>query len=212
MRKYTVAVRTTHRWILYLIALVGAFAALTWSGKQDGERSAAVAVPAPAAVPAPREERATQTATGLPSEIQLDNLSLARRLPAPRGEEPFPARTRAPRVAPAAAAPAPAAPASQPLPEAPPLPFTYGGKVTAGSTTLTVLSRQDRIYFVRVGDVLDGIYRVEAIGERRLVLQYLPLGIAQVLPVPESSAPPSPQQFVGVAGPVLVPWHPDHDE
>ena len=69
-----------------------------------------------------------------------------------------------------------------PPPQAPPLPFTYLGKMIDGEQTTVFLTRQDRNYVVRLGDTLDGSYRVEKIEEDRVALTYLPLGTEQTLP------------------------------
>jgi hypothetical protein len=56
------------------------------------------------------------------------------------------------------------------------------------------LVASDRNYVARLGDTLDGRYRVEDIAEDGLALTYLPLGTKQVLqfaatPGPASAAP-----------------------
>ena len=43
------------------------------------------------------------------------------------------------------------------------------------------LSRGDNTYIARVGDTLDGKYRVERVDERMVVFRYLPLGQRQQL-------------------------------
>jgi hypothetical protein len=68
-----------------------------------------------------------------------------------------------------------------PPPQAPPLPFTYLGKMIDGETTTVFLASQDRNFVVRRGDTLDGSYRVEAIEEGGMALTYLPLGARQTL-------------------------------
>jgi hypothetical protein len=74
---------------------------------------------------------------------------------------------------------------------APPLPFSYIGKVTQDGRTTVFLSRDQFSYAARVGENLDSEYRVDAIEENRVVLTYLPLGTQRVLPfaaTPESLA------------------------
>lgn len=68
-----------------------------------------------------------------------------------------------------------------PPPQAPPLPFTYLGRIRSGETTTVFLARQNRESVARAGNILDGTYRVEKIDEDRLVLVYLPLGTQQTL-------------------------------
>jgi hypothetical protein len=68
-----------------------------------------------------------------------------------------------------------------PEPRAPPLPFTYLGRIRSGGATTVFLARQNRESVARVGDILDDTYRVERIDETRMVLVYLPLGTQQIL-------------------------------
>jgi hypothetical protein len=47
--------------------------------------------------------------------------------------------------------------------------------------TIVFLNAADRSYAVRIGDVLDGRYKVDDIKERTMVLTYLPLQQQQML-------------------------------
>lgn len=110
---------------------------------------------------------------------QLRSAGQAQRtLPAPTHDRWEP---RAP--APAARAPATVKSASVTAgPErAPPMPFTYVGKGRDERGRFAVLGREDRIYVMRVGDVLERRYRLEVIGEDRLLMTYLPLGTREIL-------------------------------
>jgi len=85
---------------------------------------------------------------------------------------------------PVVAAPPPPPP---PPPSAPPLPFTYMGKVTDDpAQPMFFLVKAGKLYNVKVGDVIDGTYRVESIAGSSLRLIYLPLDIAQLLPMGDS--------------------------
>jgi len=83
------------------------------------------------------------------------------------------------------------APASAPAPrrrderaaQAPPLPFSYLGKVIEDGATTIVLHADGRTYKVRRPGPLDARYLVESIFDDRIVIRYLPLGIAEVLPL-----------------------------
>ncbi len=71
-----------------------------------------------------------------------------------------------------------------PKPEAPPLPFTYTGKlVEEGKPTLVFLTKQNDNYVVRAGDVLENAYRVEEVGSETMTLSYLPLNVRQTLSI-----------------------------
>jgi hypothetical protein len=99
----------------------------------------------------------------------------------PRATSP-PPRSPAPVVA-----AKPAARPAPPPPTAPPLPFKYMGMVRddPGQPTF-FLVKGDELYNVRVGEVIDGMYRIDSIAGSSLRLVYLPLDIAQILPMGDS--------------------------
>lgn len=66
-------------------------------------------------------------------------------------------------------------------PAPPPLPFTYLGTVQDGGHTVVFLAREQRLYTVRKGEVIDGQYRLEDESRGRIVLVYLPLNTRQTL-------------------------------
>jgi hypothetical protein len=68
-----------------------------------------------------------------------------------------------------------------PPPSAPPLPFTYMGKLIEDGQMTVFLTKQDRNYVVKVGDTIDGTYKVEEVSARMMTLTYLPLKIKQTL-------------------------------
>jgi hypothetical protein len=71
-----------------------------------------------------------------------------------------------------------------PVPTAPPLPYTYMGSwLRDGGQPVFFLTRNDRIYDVKVGDTLDGLYRFEGLSGNALVFTYVPLKIRQTLSV-----------------------------
>jgi hypothetical protein len=117
--------------------------------------------------------------------VRLDLLE--RRAAASPAGDPFEARSWEPRLV---AAPRNLPP---PPPQAPPVPFTYLGKMIDGEKMTVFLARQDRNYVVRPGDTLDGAYRVEAIEEEGLALTYLPLGTRQTLAFGATPAVLSPK-------------------
>lgn len=69
----------------------------------------------------------------------------------------------------------------EPPPAAPPLPFTYFGRMSEAGGITVFLNGAGRNHAVRVGDVLDERYRIEAIDESELVVTYLPLQQRQTL-------------------------------
>jgi hypothetical protein len=68
-----------------------------------------------------------------------------------------------------------------PPPMAPPLPYVYMGKSVAHGQVSVFLTRNDKPYVARQGDVLDGQYRIDAINPPILELTYLPLEQKQML-------------------------------
>jgi hypothetical protein len=59
---------------------------------------------------------------------------------------------------------------------APPVPYRFAGKVLNGGVEEILITKGDAVFAVKVGDTLDGTYRVAAIGVERIELIYLPLG------------------------------------
>lgn len=80
---------------------------------------------------------------------------------------------------------APTAPAKAQVTAAalPPLPFKFAGMVAQGGSEQLLLARDDRVFPVTQGEILDGGYRVESISDDEIVLLYLPLNARQSVPV-----------------------------
>ena len=70
-----------------------------------------------------------------------------------------------------------------PAPVAPPMPYRVAGQVVHEGPPRVVLAREDRVFFVREGDVLEGGYRVESIKSDAVTLVYMPLDERQTLAV-----------------------------
>lgn len=66
-------------------------------------------------------------------------------------------------------------------PTAPPLPFIYMGKLAENGNISVFLTRDDKPYVVHIGDVIDGLYRIDAIHSTLLEMTYLPLSQKQTL-------------------------------
>ena len=78
---------------------------------------------------------------------------------------------------------APAAAAVPVAPSAPPMPYRVAGRVVHEGGAHVVLAKGDRVLTVREGDTLDDGYRVETISAQGVTLVYIPLELAQQLPV-----------------------------
>lgn len=72
-------------------------------------------------------------------------------------------------------------PPPPPPPVAPPVPFTFYGKVLGDGGVQAVLQQGEETIVAKVGDVVQTDYRVDAIEGDRLNLTYLPLKQKQVL-------------------------------
>jgi hypothetical protein len=68
-----------------------------------------------------------------------------------------------------------------PPPQAPPLPFTYIGKMLEDGKVVVFLTSGQRNYTVRSGDKLDDTYQVDDIKPTTMLLTYLPLNVQQSL-------------------------------
>lgn len=80
--------------------------------------------------------------------------------------------------------PPPQAAAAPPVPTAPPLPFSYMGSYRPdGAQTVFFLTQKDRVYEVKLGDVLDDTYSVDALTAGQLMFTYKPLNVQQGLAV-----------------------------
>lgn len=132
--------------------------------------------PAPAAI-AQAQPPARARPTG--AELDLERIKRSAKeetipeLFAPRGWEADSARR--------AAKPRPGPP---PAPTAPPLPFSYLGKLIDGERTVVFLARGERTYSVEPGTQVDEIYRLEQARPAELTFTYLPLGTRQALAIP----------------------------
>ena len=70
-----------------------------------------------------------------------------------------------------------------PPPSAPPLPFTYMGKLMSEGDLAVFLVHGERNLIVHEGDTIDSLYRVERIAESDITLLFLPLNQRQTLAI-----------------------------
>jgi len=139
-------------------------------------------------VQAPVSQARSAVHATLAPEIDLSKLTRAKSRPtslqlfAPRS---FYTPPRPPPVPPVVVAKP--APPPLPPPSAPPLPFRYMGRMTDDLTRpVFFLVKGDQLYNVKVGDVIEATYRIDSVAGSSLRLIYLPLDIAQLLPMGES--------------------------
>jgi hypothetical protein len=167
---------------LTIAALAVTLGAVYWASRLDGSEETVEVVadsrPRSAASDTPRTSHGS-------GELDLERL---RRGPsadpsvdpfALRNFRPAPPAVKRPIALPASEV----APPPPPPPQAPPLPFSYMGKLAEGESTTVFLSMGDRNLVVRPGDVIDNNYRVEEVTDAAVVLTYLPLTVQQSLPI-----------------------------
>jgi hypothetical protein len=79
--------------------------------------------------------------------------------------------------------PAPSPPPPE-RPTVPPLPFMFAGKMQEDDgAPVFYLVRGDQSFSVKIGETFDKVYRLTAVEDGNLVIQYLPLSAKQLLPV-----------------------------
>lgn len=142
-----------------------------WGGKVENSASA-VAASQPAVRADRRESKDTRnTAVPVPG-LRLELLS--RQPMKIRSEEMFAGKSWY-------VPPPPPPPAPPPLPTPPSLPFIYLGKLLEGDKSTVFLTKLNRNYSVKPGDVIEDTYRVEDVTAGVMTLTYMPLNMKQTL-------------------------------
>ena len=170
------------RWILLGGLLAATLAAAAWVGDRAASDPELVAASEADSNAAPSRSSRDDAATRPPQlnleKLRSRELGTASRDPfavrKPRMQKPGPP-VQAPPPAQVVAAPPP------PPPSAPPLPFTYMGKLVEGDDVVVFLSQGERNLVARQGETIDSIYRVERIAEGAITLTYLPLDQRQTI-------------------------------
>ena len=165
--------RPMFRWMLggaIVLVLVDTWFAEPHDNLPSGRRGEQAAADTPVATPIPMPK------------VDLDRL--AQRVQTDSEADLFNARSWEALAADEGRRSAP--PPPPPPPQAPPLPFTFMGKLIDGEQVVVFLTNGARNWVVRAGDTIDGVYRVDAIGDERMRLTYLALDIPQELAVGES--------------------------
>ena len=175
------AVSNKLRRILIAGSLVCTLAAVGWVNEQDqvataqADPHASLAVSKPQPEPKMPDNRQPDSTGGL---IQLEKL---KRLP-PEAEAEDIFKRKSWYVP-----PPPPKPMPPPPPMAPPLPFSYIGKLIDGEKVTVFLARQDRNYAVKQGEIIDGTYRVEEVKPPMMTLLYIPLNQKQSMQIGEAN-------------------------
>ena len=175
------------RWLVLGGLLTATLAAAAWVHDRDDEDSAQLAqavtprddVRQESAVRARAPERSAQSSV---PQVRLDKLD--ERNIGEASKDPFAVprpkvKKRArPKPAPVVVVRTPPPP---PPPSAPPLPFTYMGKLVEGDEVSVFLTHGSRNLVVHAGDTIDSKYRVDHIADSTMTLTYLPLDQQQTL-------------------------------
>jgi len=164
-----------NRWTLGALLLASVVAAV-WVHEAESDarpESATVEVVAP-------RHRAAAPRSGAP-RVNLEKLESTpmKEMSFDPFTPPVPPKPKTPPVVAAAPAPPPPAPA----PVAPPLPFTYFGRLAVDDDRAVFLSSGERNLIVRPGEVIDGTYRVDSVSDAQIVFTYLPLNLSQQLAI-----------------------------
>lgn len=166
-------IRVKRRWIFLGLMLCVTLAAAAWVGRGEGGNDEEIMAPQNGNTNA-RAAFKKQGSEELP-KLELDklkrgavdkieqNLFVAKSWYVP----PPPVKVQAPAT-----------------PTAPPMPFTYMGKLQEESGRLIIyLVKGEQTYSVSPGDVIDDTYRIDGIQGGQIVMTYLPLTVKQTLPI-----------------------------
>ena len=161
--------------LIVVVSLLGTALAMAFSGKDDTAESVVEAV-------SKSHASATQEKTDQNPQAQPDTLfdlsSIKRKSPKPSStSELFQSKSWF-------VAPPPQqqiASFSPPPPSAPQLSFTFIGRLIDDNQVTLFLTKNGRQYSVKVGDVMDEVYRVDTISNTNALLTYLPMSMQQTL-------------------------------
>lgn len=165
--------RASRRWALWLPLLLGS-AWLVLGTEAPPADPAALSLPVRPARPSPASAGADAAPTRL-----LPRTELFAGAPDDATARPDPFSARSWQPAPAAAA------LSVPAPVAPALPFRFVGKQRDGDRWQVFLALGEQTLLAHEGQTLEGAWRVDRVQPPSMQLTYLPLGLAQSLPIGE---------------------------
>lgn len=162
------------RWIVLLLLLGASNALVALSPGSGGADGSVEAIPKKTVPEADKAGR-DKGAAGKEEEASMIE-EIRPRAPASAMARAFAVRDWAPP-------PAPAAPSNRPPPTAPPLPLVFLGKELEDGNWRIFLGQEDKIHIVKEKDLIDDIYRVDAIRPPLMAITYLPLQQRQTLDI-----------------------------
>lgn len=177
-------------WLGLALILTLAATAYLWvnDAKTVGEADLVVAAAEPQAN---RTTSATNDAARTPDKLPDRELQEASRdiFVVPRKEPEPEQKKSAVTLAPPPPVNLSAPPVAQvaPPPTAPPLPFTYIGRLDEDGKYTVFLGARGRNYAVKVGEVIAQVYRVDEIKPPMMTMTYLPLSIKQTMQIGEAN-------------------------
>jgi hypothetical protein len=177
---------------LLIAGVVATAGAMYWVDSASDTQVAAAGKVVEVAKPVSRRTASTEAApsAGAPraavNAAGLDLTRLQRAESTRPGSDPFgnrvrPAPAQRRELPPSGPVRAVSAPPLPP-PSAPPVPFTYIGRLSEDNRTTVFLSAGERNLVVKPGDVVDNNYRVEEVTDNAVSLTYLPLNVKQTIP------------------------------
>lgn len=155
-------------------ALLLTVVASVWPRAQESAAPEVVAPITSREAPAPREQAVAQPveAPSLPARADRQQTAPGvRDLFGPKNWNPPPPPVRAQK------------PPPPPPPTAPPFPYRVSGGLADAEGVMVVFTNQQQNFVVRVGEVIERTYRVDAIDAQAVTLTYLPLGLTQRVPM-----------------------------
>lgn len=181
------------RKLLFGVALLASLAATAWLAIQDDEQTTGELIEL-ATPSGPRNARPAKMA-------RLPLLPTLTRPPAPeknaQATDMFQSHawTSPPPPKPAATAELPAKPV------APPLPYSYMGKLEdAPQGTLFLLSANNKVYTVLQGELIDRVWRVDGEDAASLHFTYVPLALPKTLAKSAAAVVPKQNNNQGIPG------------
>jgi hypothetical protein len=187
--------RATHRKAILLTMLASVVALVVWD---PADRQGFTSAPSSASPESPGEQRRRAEGPGNASEQVALTTALPERpaLGEPRSMlfGPQSWQPPAPRIAPAPV-----------VPQAPPMPYRFAGRLVQDGTTQIFLSRDHTPIAIQEDQILDDTYRVESIGEDRVTLVYLPLGQKETIPLRSAVTTAGAEELPRAAAPASAP-------
>ncbi|BCM25647.1 hypothetical protein [Methyloradius palustris] len=163
------------------IALVCTLAATAWVASSDGQPAEALLVPSHAhstEIKAPRAAQLEPVVTEQAASSAFSGLERPQITTEPRDLFSLDHSAREQMQAQASAAS---------IPQMPPLPFLYAGKLMEGDQYMVFLTEGERNLAVHIGDVIDQVWRIKSIHPPQMLLSYLPLKMDATLDIGESN-------------------------